>query len=71
MAGDPFGDLVTDPRLCQVTFLDAALPAQAKDSLHALRAESERVEVRGRHIYAWHPDGIARSKLARAGPSSG
>jgi len=24
----------------------------------------ERVAVRGREVYAWHPDGIARSALA-------
>ena len=66
VAGDPFGDAVTEPKLYQVTFLGAALPAEAKRRLEALRTASERLVVRGRHIYAWHPEGIARSKLSSA-----
>ena len=28
--------------------------------------ESERIAVHGREVYAWHPDGVARSKLWNA-----
>lgn len=66
VAGDPFGDAVTEPKLYQVTFLDRPLPPEAADRLQALRAGSERLVVRGRHIYAWLPDGIARSKMSSA-----
>jgi uncharacterized protein (DUF1697 family) len=34
--------------------------------LAALAAGEERMEVIGREIYAWHPAGVARSKLWNA-----
>ena len=47
-----------------MTFLESALPAETKRKLEAVRAEPERLAVHGREIYAWHPEGVARSKLA-------
>ena len=41
--------------------------------LEEVALESERLVVHGREIYAWHPEGVARSKLstALAGPKLG
>ena len=61
--GDPFGAIVTEPKLYQVTFLDAALPPEAKARIDALPRDGEQLVIRGREIYTWYPDGIARSKL--------
>ena len=66
VAEDPFGEVVTEPKLYQVSFLDQALPAASERRLQDLGTETERIAVRDRHIYTWHPDGIARSKLASA-----
>jgi uncharacterized protein (DUF1697 family) len=63
VAGDPFGDLVTEPKRYQVSFLSAELAPEAASRLQEFRAEPERLAVAGRHIYAWHPEGVARSKL--------
>lgn len=60
---DPFGALVTEPKRYQVSFLDREPAAALAKALEALAAESEAVAVKGREIYAWHPEGVARSKL--------
>ena len=36
---------------------------QLAEKLEAAAAPSERFVVAGREVYAWHPEGIARSKL--------
>ncbi len=64
IADEPFGDAVTEPKLYQVSFLAGPAPAGTEQRLRALAAGAERVQVSGRQIYAWHPDGIGRSKLA-------
>lgn len=61
---EPFGDAVTEPRLYQVSFLSGPAPAGTEQRLKELAAGAEQVTVRGTEIYAWHPDGIGRSKLA-------
>jgi uncharacterized protein (DUF1697 family) len=61
---DPLADLVTDPRLYQVSFLSAAPAPEVLPRLAAAATPDERFAVIGREIYAWHPDGIARSRLA-------
>jgi uncharacterized protein (DUF1697 family) len=60
---DPLGQVATDPKRYQVTFLAARPPGSLAATLEAAAAESERVVVSGREIYAWHPAGVARSKL--------
>jgi uncharacterized protein (DUF1697 family) len=60
---DALGDVATSPKRYQVTFLDAKLGAKAVAKLGEAALESERFEVVGREVYAWHPDGAARSKL--------
>ena len=60
---NPLGDVADNPKRYQVSFLDAEPDAEAVEKLAALAVEGERIEAIGREIYAWHPDGIARSKL--------
>jgi uncharacterized protein (DUF1697 family) len=64
---DPLKDVADNPSRKQVSFLGAPLdPAVAT----ALTAEAkdlapERLVVRGREIYTWHPDGIQKSPTAK------
>lgn len=64
VARDPLGDLASDPKLCQVTFLEKAPPTGLRRALEDAATSDERVVVRGREIYSWHPRGRSRSKLA-------
>jgi uncharacterized protein (DUF1697 family) len=66
VAENPFTELAErEPKRFQVTFLRGALEPDVDQKLSALAAAAgERVAVREREIYAWHPDGVARSKLA-------
>jgi uncharacterized protein (DUF1697 family) len=63
---DPLGDVADDPKRYQVSFLSAALDAETVERLAELATESERFAAEGRELYAWHPDGVARSKLSSA-----
>jgi uncharacterized protein (DUF1697 family) len=68
---NPLAEVAVDPKRYQVTFLSSALGAAAVRELAALAAPSERFVALGRELYAWHPDGVARSKLwARLGGRS-
>ena len=60
---DPFGELITEPKRYQVSFLDREPAAAVVQALEALVVGPEAVAVKGREIYAWHPAGVARSKL--------
>lgn len=70
---DPLGKVATDPKRYQVTFLAAAPKPATIRKLEAAAVEPEQVVVKGREAYAWHPDGIGRSKLAAllGGPALG
>ena len=63
---DPFHGIANDPKRYQVSFLADTLSAGAVKRLEELAHESERVAVHGREVYAWHPEGVARSKLWNA-----
>jgi uncharacterized protein (DUF1697 family) len=60
---NPLGDVATDPKRYQVSFLEKALKASAIDELTALTADGEVLVADGRELYAWHPHGVARSRL--------
>ncbi len=60
---DPLGDVVDNPKRYQVSFLDGKPSAEVIDRLQEQAVGDERVVARGREIYAWHPEGVARSKL--------
>jgi uncharacterized protein (DUF1697 family) len=63
VARNPLGDVAVNPKRYQVSFLDAELDPAVLERITALRAEPERLVAIGRELYAWHPDGIGRSKL--------
>ena len=60
---NPLGDVAKNPKRYQVTFLAGKLGRPVVKQLEAAAAQSERFVVAGREVYAWTPDGIARSKL--------
>jgi uncharacterized protein (DUF1697 family) len=60
---NPLKGVATNPKRYQVTFLASQLPAETVRTLEELAADGERVVARGKEVYAWTPDGIARSKL--------
>jgi uncharacterized protein (DUF1697 family) len=62
VAAKPFAD--ADGKQLQVTFLDDELPKETAAKVEAAAAGAEQVLVKGREVYAWHADGIQRSKLA-------
>ena len=63
VARDPLGAVASNPKRYQVSFLSAEPEPGLIDRLEEIAADSERVVAIGREIYAWHPDGVARSKL--------
>ena len=63
---DPIPGAADDPKRYQVTFLAAKPAAAAVERLRGLARESEQIEVAGREIYTFHPDGVAGSKLSVA-----
>jgi uncharacterized protein (DUF1697 family) len=60
---NPLAKVATEPKRYQVSFLEKKLPAKTLKELEAVAAPSEEVVAHGREIYAWHPAGVARSKL--------
>jgi uncharacterized protein (DUF1697 family) len=63
VARNPLADVAVDPKRYQVSFLEAELEPATLERIDALRAEPERLVAIGRELYAWHPNGIGRSKL--------
>jgi uncharacterized protein (DUF1697 family) len=63
---DPIPGAADAPKLYQVTFLAAKPSATAVVRLRELARKSEQIEVAGREIYTFHPDGVAGSKLSVA-----
>jgi len=55
--------VATEPKRYQVSFLDREPDAKLVKELKSLAAESEEFAANGREFYAWHPEGVARSKL--------
>jgi uncharacterized protein (DUF1697 family) len=60
---NPLGEVAANPKRYQVSFLRSELDPEHADQLAALATESERFVAIGRELYAWHPDGIGRSRL--------
>ncbi|MGH2839414.1 MAG: DUF1697 domain-containing protein [Solirubrobacteraceae bacterium] len=63
---DPLADVADDPKRYQVSFLSAEPAAERLRELDELDVAPERFVISGREIYAWHPDGLQRSRLAAA-----
>jgi uncharacterized protein (DUF1697 family) len=70
---NPLGDVAVDPKRYQVSFLSDQIGRETVDRLAALAVAPEQFAAAGRELYAWHPTGVARSKLAAAlaGPTLG
>ena len=62
---NPIPDGPSTPKLFQVTFFSDEPDAERVAALLAEDFGEERVEAIGREVYAWHPNGIQKSKLAR------
>lgn len=60
---DPLGKIATNLKRYQVSFLDGRPPSGLRSKLERVKAEQEEFVIHGREIYAWHPEGMARSKL--------
>ena len=63
VARNPLGDVALDPKRYQVSFLEAEPDPEAVARIAESAADDERLVAIGREIYAWHPAGVARSKL--------
>ena len=63
---NPLGDVADNDKRYQVCFLARKLDAETAQRLRGLVVEPEAVAIDGREIYAWHPNGVARSKLWNA-----
>jgi uncharacterized protein (DUF1697 family) len=61
---DPLGKVAKNPKRYQVTFLATKPKADVVKKLEAAAAGREQLVHSGRELYAWHPDGVGRSKLA-------
>jgi uncharacterized protein (DUF1697 family) len=66
IARDPFADVADDPKRYQVSFLSAEPDPERVRKISELDIAPEQFVVSGREIYAWHPDGLQRSRLAPA-----
>jgi uncharacterized protein (DUF1697 family) len=61
---NPLPEAAQDPKRYQVSFLSDKLASETAERLQKLATESERFVVDDLELYTWHPDGVARSKLA-------
>ena len=61
---NPLEEVAVNPKRYQVTFLQSELMPEVVDELAALAVAEEELIAVGREIYAWHPEGVARSKLS-------
>ncbi len=70
---NPFAEIAVNPKRYQVSFLSAEPDPDAVRACEALAAPQERLVTIGRELYAWHPDGVGRSRLGAklAGPALG
>jgi uncharacterized protein (DUF1697 family) len=60
---NPLAEVADNPKRYQVSFCDSEPDPYAVSQVAAAAAESERLVAIGRELYAWHPEGVARSKL--------
>jgi uncharacterized protein (DUF1697 family) len=60
---NPLRKVAVDHKRYQVSFLAAKLDREAVRKLEAAAVAPEAFVVSGREIFAWHPEGVARSKL--------
>jgi uncharacterized protein (DUF1697 family) len=63
VARNPLADVADNPKRYQVSFLDREPDPDVVEKVAALAAPSEKLVAIGREMYAWHPEGVARSKM--------
>jgi len=61
---NPLHAVAVNPKRYQVSFLAAEPDPDVVRKLEAVAVAPETFVVIGREMYAWHPDGVGRSKLA-------
>ena len=66
VAANPLVDVVDNHKRYQVSFLSEELDPDVTARLGELVVEPEALVIDGREVYAWHPAGVARSKLWNA-----
>jgi len=62
---NPFRDVALNPSRHLVSFLSAKPAATVLRDLATVDVTPEQFVVSGREIYAWHPDGVQRSRLGK------
>jgi len=60
---DALGEVAKNPARYLVSFLRSKPPAKVARDLAAADVAPEQLAIVGREVYAWHPDGVQRSKL--------
>lgn len=60
---NPLGKVAKNPKRYQVSFLKEKPAREVLRRVEEAAAPAERVVAIGREIYAWHPEGVARSRL--------
>jgi uncharacterized protein (DUF1697 family) len=60
---NPLQKVAKNPKRYQVSFLDAKPTRDIMRRVEEAAATAEQVVAIGREIYAWHPEGIGRSRL--------
>lgn len=63
VAANPLGEVADNHKRYQVSFLTDPLSEEVAERVRELAVEPEAVVIDGREVYAWHPAGVARSKL--------
>jgi uncharacterized protein (DUF1697 family) len=63
VARNPLAGVADNPKRYQVSFLESELDPATIERLNGLATDPERFVAIGRELYAWHPEGVARSKL--------
>ena len=64
-ARDPLGKVATNRVPLPRRFLSKRPPAKAARELEAADVAPAQLVIDGRELYAWHPDGVQRSPLAK------
>jgi uncharacterized protein (DUF1697 family) len=60
---NPLGDVASEPKRYQVSFLSERPAQDVVERIEAAATAPEQVVVTDSEVYAWHPEGVARSPL--------
>ena len=61
---NPLAEVADNPKRYQVSFCDGEPDVAAVERAAAAAVSGERLVAIGRELYAWHPDGVGRSKMS-------